>query len=108
MKLLFCQNCEDVFKLDMKKMRYCKCGKVYGRYINSAEAEVSESAISLAIGNGSLLESIEDMRRHQQANYDKARREDYYELGQGNILFAWVRPNTGPGNPHSKIISNLK
>lgn len=103
MKLLFCENCSDVFKLKLDEMRYCACGKVYGRYVTNSEAEVSANAISLAIGNGSLYASIQDMKEHLANSKGKAERHEYYQGGNGSIEYAWVRPNSGPGNPHTKV-----
>lgn len=103
MKLMFCDSCSDVFKLDYD-MRTCKCGRVKGRYLNSSEAEVSEAGYSIGIGNGSLMNAIMDMKSHQRFTNDKAERHTYYVEGNGLISHAWVRPNTGSGNPHTKII----
>lgn len=97
MKLALCEKCWDVFKL-AKEMRQCKCGEVKGRYIDNMYAEVSENAVSIAIGNGSLENAIRDARNF------KGNREDYYKDGNGRISHAWVRPNSGEGNPHTKII----
>jgi hypothetical protein len=107
MKLVFCPYCSDVFKLDYD-MRQCKCGKVKGRYKDNVNAEVSKDAISLAIGNGALLQAIVQSQTHQFATDDEAPRQDYYKRGQGKIDYAWVRPNTGPGNPHTQIIEEDK
>lgn len=104
MKLLFCLNCNDVFKLTLGKMRSCECGKVKGRYIDNSNAEVSENAISLAIGNGSLVNAIAEMMHHKKETKNMAEREEYYQEGYGKIDYAWVRPNDGLGNPHCKII----
>lgn len=101
MKLLLCENCWDVFKLKLGEMRTCECGRVKGQYVNNIEAEVSENAVSLAIGNGSLQDSIQMMRRARDQKLD---REQYIEVGK--IRYAWVRPNEGPGNPHCTVIKD--
>lgn len=107
MKLLFCKDCWDIFKLDTE-LRQCKCGKVKGKYLSdNLTAEISETAISLAIGNGSLARAINDMEFFRQFTEDKAKREEYYLSKQGLIDFAWVRPNSGPGNPHCKVNKEL-
>lgn len=103
MKLLYCLDCEDVFKLSFE-VKTCKCKKVQGRYINRSEAEVSENGISIAIGNGSLDAAIADMQEHFANTKGKATRSEYQEIGKGGISHAWVRPNTGAGNPHSRLI----
>lgn len=108
MKLLFCEWCQDVFKLKLEEMRSCDCGRVKGRYINNSEAEVSFNAISIGIGNGSLISAIADMKALKEHSNDKASREEYYsKFGGAKIEYAWVRPNTGPGNPHTKLIEPI-
>lgn len=104
MKLLYCLECEDVIKLKLGTMRHCDCGKVFGRYIDNSHAEVSENAISLAIGNGSLYNAINDSQFNYRNSNGKAARETYYEEGRGKISHAWVRPNEGEGNPHCRVI----
>jgi hypothetical protein len=103
MKLALCRDCWDVFKLDFE-MRTCKCGKCKGRYIDNTYAEVSEECVSIAIGNGSLQQAIYNSIDHSKTTKNKADRREYYEDGKGRISHAWVRPNTGVGNPHTKII----
>lgn len=103
MKLLLCKDCYDVFKLDYE-MRQCKCGKVKGRYLDGRMAEVSKDGVSIALGNGSVELAYGQMLGHRDGTGDKAPREDYYKPGQGKIEYAWVRPNSGPGNPHTRII----
>lgn len=105
MKLLFCQKCYDVFKLDLEVMRQCKCGAVKGRYIDNLMAEVSEEGISIAIGNGSLEEAIVDMTKLFRESDGEANRKEYQAPYKGKIDYAWVRPNSGAGNPHTKIIT---
>ncbi len=104
MKLLFCEYCHDIFKPGSKSLRSCECGRVKGRYINDEEAEVSPEAISLVISNKSLVQAIADMRRHQAVTGDKAGRSAYRQAHQGRIEDAWVRPNTAPGNPHTRLL----
>lgn len=104
MKLLLCEKCWDVFKLSME-MRQCSCGLVKGMYINNSQAEVTPNAVSIAIGNGSLMMSINDMRKLQKDTEDKAERHAYQAIGRGGIEYAWVRPNSGDGNPHTSLIA---
>lgn len=102
MKLIICPQCSSVFNLEVGKMKECSCGACRGRYINEYEAEVTEGCISLTIGNGSLINAINDMRSIKHSTSDKADRRDYIEGAR--ISHAWIRPNTGPGNPHTKLI----
>ena len=99
MKLLFCPKCWDVFKLKIGEIRMCECGSVKGKYTDDGRfARVNDKGISIAIGNGSLLEAIEGMQSLKDETNDTADRRSYQLAG--NIKYAWVRPNFGPGNPH--------
>lgn len=100
MKLIYCEHCHDVVKLTLQ-MRFCMCGRVFGQYLNNVEAEVSKTAVSLAIGNGSLDEAVKNMRAFQESHGDELNREGYQHVGK--IDYAWVRPNEGQGNPHTKV-----
>lgn len=100
MKLLFCPECFDVFKLEAKE-RSCKCGMVTGRYINISEAVTNGKGYSIAIGNGSLINAIRDMTEMFHSSEDYGR-HDY--IKGSRIEGAWVRPNEGIGNPHTKVI----
>ena len=108
MKLLFCYDCHDVFKLDAEE-RSCKCGKVTGRYIDNQYAETNGKGISLAIGNGSLMTAIHSMfvtKNHEEHSFDDVdyNRNTYIE--KCKIEYAWVRPNDGIGNPHTRVIKD--
>ena len=52
MKLIFCPDCQDVFKL-AKTLRSCECGKCSGKYINNLDA-VYNNGIPLGFNNQSL------------------------------------------------------
>ena len=97
MKLLFCDKCHDVFKLDYSK-RECYCGHVKGMYIDSCNAVVNGNGYSLAIGNGSLIHAIQKINK---ATKEGNSRGDFIDIGR--IQYAWVRPHEGSGNPHTKI-----
>ena len=104
MKLLYCEHCHDLFRIGYDSLRSCECGRVMGQYINDEEAEVSPGAVSIVIGNRSLAQAIEDMRRLQAETGDTAEYEEYRRHGFGAIDHAWVRPNTSPGNPRTRLI----
>ena len=55
MKLLFCEDCQDVFRLTQEE-RVCGCGETKGRYLEDGlHAEYSgDCAVPLFIGNHSL------------------------------------------------------
>jgi hypothetical protein len=95
MKLLLCPHCEDVFSLSSREDRSCWCGMVTGRYINRTEAVTNGKGISIAIGNGSLLNAHYNLTRSGFKDQDR----DFYRFR--NPVVCWVRPNEGPGNPHT-------
>jgi len=100
MKLLYCEHCGDVFQPSNHTFRTCECGRVKGRYLNDREVAVSPEAISIALDNKSLLRAIDSMRSVQQRTNNTANRDEYMQAGK---LRAWVRPNSGPGNPNSYL-----
>lgn len=58
MKLLLCNNCQDVFNLtDITKI--CSCGQTHGKYIDDLNAEYSgQHAIPLGFSNSALSFAI--------------------------------------------------
>lgn len=52
MKLLFCPDCGDVFKLQ-KTTKSCQCGKCKGKYINNLDA-IYNDGIPLGFNNETL------------------------------------------------------
>jgi hypothetical protein len=101
MKLIWCKECNDMFKLTRDEMRYCKCRRVWGRYIDRDRAEVSSEAISVAIANDAIKEAAERMQwlHREDAETPKAA----YEVVAA-IRGAYVRPNEGNGNPRTQVI----
>lgn len=107
MKLLICPACWDVFKL-ARELRQCECGAVKGRYDdNGATAVNNGKGVSIAMGNGSLQQSMAQAGYLQLSSKNGAHRSEYCEPGNGKIEYAWVRPNDGPGNPHSRVEEDL-
>lgn len=54
MKLIYCNKCNDIFRL-FKILRFCKCKKCCGKYINNRTAIFSgSSAVPMGIDNNSL------------------------------------------------------
>lgn len=83
MKLLFCRICGDVVKLERRK-RACRCRDVSGRYeADGANATVSQRAIVIGIGNGSLDSAV-----HALASSDP-------DAGHRTLL-AWVMGYDAP------------
>jgi hypothetical protein len=102
MKLLYCKRCGDLFKLTRDETRKCSCphAKVGGRYRKDGKrADISQNAISIAIDNKSLKAAIERMRWWEKHRPESARAD--YKVFSG--VDAWVRPNSGPGNPRSHV-----
>lgn len=52
MKLLFCPDCQDVFKLT-KKVKTCECGRCKGKYIDNINA-IYNDGIPLGFNNTTL------------------------------------------------------
>ena len=94
MKLLFCPICYDVFKLTMKT-RKCECGRCEGHYINDLHATVNGNGYSLAIDNWTLSSAVLNLQTFDA----ESTRKEYFE----NEVKCWVRPHSGPGNPHTEV-----
>src|SRR6187551_608686 len=100
MKLLMCEDCNSIFNLS-RKWKQCECGKTGGKYLEDGiNAIVSKDSISIAIGNGSFINALGEMRYIELKKSEKANREFYLNNAR---FIAWVRPNEGPGNPHTKV-----
>ena len=78
MKLLFCPDCQDVFKLQ-KTVKSCLCGKCKGKYVNNLEA-IYNDGIPIGFNNTTLGMVI--------ANQPIA--------GQGRKFEAFVIPKNAP------------
>ena len=104
MKLLFCPECYDMFVLRVNDLRRCDCGKVAGQYINNTYAEVNGEGVSIAIGNGALLNAMVAAKTLEKTG--KARYEDYLE--KAHVTYCWVRPHEGEGNHHTKVNKDLQ
>lgn len=66
MKLLLCQECQDVFSLHMNP-RHCRCGKTAGRYVNNVDATVTGPCFVLGFDNHSLIDAL---MRHRMGRRD--------------------------------------
>ena len=86
-----------LFKLSMNNKKSCECGFVNGKYTDNVNSVTNGNGISIAIGNGSLLQAIQKMKN---INKNQDRR---FFIDNCRIEFAWIRPNDGEGNPHSSI-----
>lgn len=107
MKVLYCAKCRDLFKLTRHELRKCKCGRIAGQYReDGGHAEVSQNAVSIKIPNGSIEKAVRRMKRLNQ-NKPKSKDKNYKARSP---IAAWVRPNSGPGNPRTHIFkgSNTK
>lgn len=98
MKLLYCPYCNDVFQLRVGTVRTCECGECKGKYDdNAATAVTNGKGIDVAIGNGSLADAVVKMRRIGIRSPDRS----FYPV------MCWVRPSSGPTNPHSRVQEDL-
>jgi hypothetical protein len=102
MKVLYCTKCKSLIRLRTREERKCGCShaRVVGRYRRDRKhADISDNVntISIAIDNRSFSAAIKRMRWWKK-HRPKSDREDYKSVSS---IVAWVRPNTGPGNPHS-------
>jgi hypothetical protein len=60
MKLVYCRECQDVFKLTTKELRFCECGESAGSYKpDGLHALIYGAAIPLGFDNGSLLRALQ-------------------------------------------------
>lgn len=81
MKLLYCKNCEDLYRLfPTEDFRFCRCGKTGGRYINDLDAVYFEKETDIVVPLG-----LENNDFHFAINHQR------YE-GQGNQFTAFVIP----------------
>lgn len=58
MKLLYCEFCGDVFKLDYE-VKTCKCGRCSGYYKEDGLHAVIKGGIPLGIANNSLMMALD-------------------------------------------------
>ena len=101
MKLLFCDICYDVFKLN-DTLRTCECGRVKGKYLkNKHNAVVNGKGYAVAIGNGSFIQAIMALNSKDP----NSTKDDFIEACR--IEYAWVRPHSGLGNPRTLIKEDL-
>lgn len=98
MKLLMCPLCLDIFNLNFTT-KVCSCGHVSGKYINYREAVTNGNGISIGLDNNSVTKAIAGLRQGYTGDRD-------YFINKCSIT-CWLRPNEGPGNPHTKVISNI-
>ena len=110
MKLILCPACWDVFKLAVGKLRKCECGRCTGRYLDDGHrAEVNGKGISIAIGNGALEKAIYRMKAVKKEAARKGTKVDKDTFIEHSLIsHAWVRPNTGSGNPRQSVVEDLE
>lgn len=100
MKLAICSECRDGFFLSYER-RSCHCGLTWGQYdSNGATAVIGGPAVSVALGNGSVRVAEQEMVALRESTSNTADRAAY--LLNARIEYAWIRPNSGPGNPHTR------
>lgn len=101
MKLIFCDMCYDVFKLDLE-LRSCKCGRCCGQYEDDgAHALTNGKGYAIGIGNGSLQSAIMG-----KAQYEYTSKHHGHDIPLTTFI-AWVRPHEGDENPRSVVDPEL-
>ena len=75
------------------------CGHAKGIYTDNLNAEVT-GGIAVAIGNGSFQRAIFSLY-----NAEDIGRDEWIERSK---FLAWVRPNSGSGNPHTRLVKTIK
>jgi len=60
MKLIFCNKCQDVFKLSTSKEKFCECGKSSGMYIDELNAWYKGECVPLGFANYTLGLAIQN------------------------------------------------
>ncbi len=58
MKLIFCLECQDVFKPATRLMTYCKCTKCSGQHIDENNLEYSGPGIPVGFANSTFARAI--------------------------------------------------
>lgn len=58
MKLIVCPPCSDVISLRTDGMRYCTCGKSWGRYTDNLNAEIGGAAIPIGFANWAFINAL--------------------------------------------------
>ncbi len=80
MKLVFCPECHDVFKLQYDH-KQCMCGKSGGKYTDEINAIIEGMAIPLGFSNGSFV---------------KALKQYPFEAKMGERFEAFIIPENAP------------
>jgi hypothetical protein len=94
MKLVFCTECWDVFKL-ARELRACECGYCVGKYLeDETHAVTNGRGICVAFNNNKLVKSIIKLRDSKCGE-------------RGIPLEAWIREHDGISNPRSSVDKNL-
>lgn len=98
MKLIFCDRCQDVFKLTTGEIRECSCGYCRGKYLpDGGHAVTNGKGLCLAFANTSVIEALLALTGENGS-------KDY---GITHNITAWARPHTGVLNPRTTIQENL-
>lgn len=99
MRLLYCPNCGDVFKLVRYGERSCLCGKVKGKLTDNAHAILNGEGFCLMLANIPLLKACKNLTL-----MDQNQPLDYYK--ENLVVNLYVHPHSGYGNPRSEIVQN--
>ncbi len=62
MKAIYCTECDELYSLQYKRFRRCKCGETAGKYMDDLRtAVVTKGAIIVGIDNFSFYNALKDV-----------------------------------------------
>lgn len=67
MKLIYCPICDDIRKI-RKDNTNCVCGRSWGRYLDSLNAQYGGKAIPLGIDNYSFFDALQKEKTKSREN----------------------------------------
>lgn len=74
MKLIFCPECTDIFKLH-SQIKFCNCGKSSGRYEEENDVVIFGNSVPIGISNASFEKAF---RLYQTGNTTSKRSFDSF------------------------------
>lgn len=94
MKLLYCPQCQDLFKLVVKEIRACKCGLAKGCYFTRLEAAHNGKGVPIILNTFDLLDAVKQVRTKGKP--------------RNTICFQIRAGTSAPFNLHFKAMSEEK
>ena len=125
MKLLFCSKCQDVRKLQYRRV-FCECGKSWGNYFEDGlNAYIGGEAVPLGFDNGSFKQALRNQPKRAPGKRfeafviqtecdtvivedgdDRIDRNQVFTMREYKEFEAWIRENLFPlvENPEYVIL----